>query len=261
MYFHHTDSIQRVTEYFQRDPEVQALLLGGSIAHGFETPTSDVDIMIFVSSEDYQKRFAENRVHFFNMELTTYEGGYVDGKYSTHEFVKQVAEKGSEPARFAFAGSRVLFSKIDGFEEDVRKAAQYPVQAKAERIRRFYAQLEAWHWYCGEALRLKNQYLLHTSLSKMTLFGGRLLLAHNETLYPYHKWFLKVLEQVKERPADILVLIQRLQEAPNQENIDAFYEAVKSFRTWIDNDLSWPTQFMLDSELNWMHGEAPVDDL
>ena len=61
MHPHHTQSIQRVTEYFQRDPEVLALFLGGSIAHGFETETSDIDIMIFVSDEDYKKRLAEKR--------------------------------------------------------------------------------------------------------------------------------------------------------------------------------------------------------
>src|SRR6185369_8441389 len=99
MYPHHTQSIQNVTAYFQRDPEVLALMLGGSIAHGFETATSDVDILIFVSDEDYQQRFANNQIHFFNRELTTYAeaGGYVDGKYTTLSFVKQVIEKGSEP--------------------------------------------------------------------------------------------------------------------------------------------------------------------
>jgi predicted nucleotidyltransferase len=261
MYTHHTQSIQNVTEYFRRDPEVLALLLGGSIAHGFETPTSDIDIMIFVSDEVYKKRFAENRIHFFNTELTTYEGGYVDGKYSTQSFVRQVIEKGSEPARFAFAGAQVLFSKMDEFEGDVRKAAEYPVADKAERIKRFYAQFEAWHWYCGEALRLKNQYLLGTSVSKFILFSGRLILAHNELLYPYHKWFLKVLDGAKEKPAGLLESIQHLNASPIKENIEALYETVKGFRTWIAGDFNWPTQFMLDSELNWQDGKTPVDDL
>ncbi len=261
MYSHHTQSIQNVTDYFQRDPEVLALLLGGSIAHGFETATSDVDIMIFVSEEDYRKRFAENRIHFFNMELTTYQGGYVDGKYSTPGFLKQVIEKGSEPARFAFAGSQVLFSKMAGFAEDICKAAQYPLADKAERIQRFYAQFEAWHWYCGEALRLNNQYLLGTSVSKFILFSGRLILAHNELLHPYHKWFLKVLESAKEKPEGLLENIHQLHEAPTAENIASLYEQVKDFHTWIEGDFSWPTQFMLDSELNWQDGKTPVDDL
>ena len=261
MYPHHTQSIQNVTDYFQRDPEVLALLLGGSIAHGFETETSDIDLMIFVSDEDYKKRFAENRVHFFTMELTPYAGGYVDGKYSTRSFVQQVAEKGSEPARFAFAGSQILINKLDGFAEEIRKAAQYPQAGKVERIRRFYAQFEAWHWYCGEALQKKNQYLLGTSISKFILFSGRLILAHNELLYPYHKWFLKVLEGAKDKPVDLLESIHKLNENPISENIEALYEKVKSFQPWIEGDFSWPTQFMFDSELNWRDSTTPVDDL
>ncbi len=261
MHPHHIDSIQRVTDHFQRDPEVLALLLGGSIAHGFETPTSDIDILIFVSDEDYKKRFAENRIHFFNTELPTYPGGYVDGKYSTRGFVRQVIEKGSEPARFAFAGSRVLFSKMDGFKSEVRQAAQYPLTDKAERIRRFYAQFEAWHWYCGEALRLENQYLLGTSTSKFILFSGRLILAHNELLYPYHKWFLRVLEGASDKPADLLPRIRALTESATTENVEALYETVKDFRPWIEGGFNWPTQFMLDSELNWTDGKTPVDDL
>jgi predicted nucleotidyltransferase len=261
MYPHHSQSIQNVTEYFQRDPEVLALLLGGSIAHGFETETSDVDIMIFVSDADYKKRFAENRIHFFNMELTTYEGGYVDGKYSTRSFVRQVVEKGSDPARFAFEGSRVLFSKMDGFESEVRDAARYPVTDKAERIKRFYAQFEAWHWYCGEALRLNNPYLLGTSVSKFILFSGRLILTHNELLYPYHKWFLRVLEGASDKPSSLLPRIQALTASPTAENVEALYESVRDFRPWIEGDFNWPTQFMLDSELNWIDGGTPVDDL
>jgi predicted nucleotidyltransferase len=261
MYPHHTQSIQNVTEYFRHDPEVLALLLGGSIAHGFESSISDVDVMILVSDENYRRRFQKGDIHFYNKELCTYAGGYVDGKYLSLEFVKQVAAKGSEPARFAFAGSQVLFSKVDGVVEQVHEAEQYPVAEKAERIKRFYAQFEAWHWYCGEALGKRNPYLLGTSISKLILFGGRLILAHNEMLYPYHKWFLKVLEQAKDRPSDLLAFIQTLNASSTDENIEAFYEKIKTFQYWTDSPLSWPTQFMLDSELNWMDGRTPVDDL
>lgn len=258
---HHSQSIQNVKEYFQRDPEVQALLLSGSIAHGFQSPTSDVDIMIFVSEEDHQKRFQTGGLHFFNTDLCTYEGGYVDGKYLSLNFVKQVLEKGSEPARFAFEGSQVLFSRVEGFAEDVCRIAEYPAAEKSERIKRFYAQFEAWHWYCGEALAKGNQYLLGTSISKLILFGGRLILTHNEMLYPYHKWFLKVLEGAQEKPADLMASIHALTAAPTTETVEAFYEKVKSFQPWSEDPHHWPVQFLLDSELNWLDGKTPVDDL
>jgi predicted nucleotidyltransferase len=258
---HHTQSIQNVTHYFQRDPQVLALLLSGSIAHGFHSPTSDIDIMIFISEEDYQDRFERGQLTFFNTELCTYEGGYVDGKYISLDFVKQVLEKGSDPARFAFEGGQVLFSRIEGFEEDIHLIVQYPIAEKVERIKRFHAQLEAWRWYCGEALRKGNQYLLGIAVSKLILFGGRLILTHNEMLYPYHKWFLKVLEQAKDQPADLMVRIEALTESPTIDNIEAFYQLVKTFQPWDENPYGWGAQFMLDSELNWMGGKAPVDDL
>ena len=261
MYPHHRQSIQNVREYFQHDADVQALLLSGSIAHGFQSPSSDVDIMIFVTEEEYQKRFESGQLHFFNTDLCNYEGGYVDGKYLSLSFVKQVLAKGSEPARFAFEGSQVLFSRVDSFAEDVCKIAEYPVAEKAERIKRFYAQFEAWHWYCGEALAKGNQYLLGTSVSKLILFGGRLILAHNQMLYPYHKWFLKVLENAREKPSDLLASIQSLTGTPTAETVEAFYERVKTFQPWSDNPHHWPVQFLFDSELNWIDGNTPVDDL
>ena len=261
MYSHHLQSIQNVTEYFQSDPVVLALLLGGSIAHGFETPTSDVDILILVSDADYRKRLEQNRVHFFNRDLCTYEGGYVDGKYLGLDFLDQVQKKGSEPARFAFAGSRVLLSRIEGLAEDLCRIAEYSSAEKAERIKRFYAQFEAWHWYCQESLRLENDYLLGTSVSKFILFSGRLILAHHELLYPYHKWFLRVLEAAIDKPDGLLDCIHELNRSPTLENIEALYEKVKTFQPWIEGEFSWPTQFMFDSELNWLEGKTPVDDL
>ncbi len=258
---HHSKSIQNVKEYFEGNPEVLALLLSGSLAHGFESPASDVDIMIFISEESHQKRFQTGQLTFFTRELCTYTEGYVDGKYLSLSFLKQVAEKGSEPARFAFEGSQILFSRIEGFEQQVRRIAAYPTAEKAERIRRFHAQLEAWHWYCGEALKQGNRYLLGTAVSKLILFGGRLVLAHNEMLYPYHKWFLKVLERAGDKPVEFMSCLQALSAEPTQENVEAFYETVKTFQPWSENPYGWGAQFMLDSELNWLDGQTPVDDL
>lgn len=261
MYPHHTQTIQNVKEYFERDSQVLALLLSGSIAHGFESETSDVDILIFLTEEEYQKRLQMGQVTFFTMDLCTYPGGYVDGKYLSLSFVRQVAEKGSEPARFAFEGAQILFNRIDGFEQEIRRVVAYPVAEKAERIKRFAAQLEAWHWYCGEALKKGNPYLLGVAVSKLILFGGRLILAHNEMLYPYHKWFLNVLEKAPDKPGGLLDCIHKLNAEPTVENVEAFYQKVKTFQTWNENPYGWGAQFMLDSELNWMDGKTPVDDL
>ena len=261
MYQHHSESIDRVRAYFQDIPAVQGLLLGGSIAHGFETPSSDIDIMIVVSDEEHQQRMQAGTIQFFSCELCTYPEGYVDGKYASTGFMRQVAASGSEPARFAYADAQVLFARSDGVEALARQIARYPIEHKAARMRSFFAQFEGWNWYVSEALRLKNAYLLGVSISKLILFGGRLILAHNEMLYPYHKWFLRVLEGAPDKPVDLLPRIHALTQEPTEANTRAFFDCVRDFRVWETSAHGWPSQFMLDSELTWMDDKTAVDDL
>ena len=261
MLSHHALSIQKVVDHFLPDPAVQALILGGSLAHGFAGPDSDIDVLIVVGDADYERRRQAGETQFFSRELCTYDKGYVDGKYLTAAFVQQVADQGSEPARFAFQEAQVLFSRLPEMETLVQAAARYPTEGQTERMGRFYAQLEAWHWYAHEALRLGNPYLYGTAASKLILFGGRLILAHNTLLYPYHKWFLKVLESAADKPAGLMDHLWPLYEDPTTAAVQTFYEAVRDFRVWPKLTANWPAQFMADSELNWLHGSPPVDDL
>src|SRR3712207_4287705 len=99
MYPHHEETIRRVVEHFEAQPEVRALLLGGSIAHGFASAESDVDIMIIVDEAAHAQRVRDGRLQFFSLELATYPGGYVDGKFIGERFLDEVAERGSDPAR------------------------------------------------------------------------------------------------------------------------------------------------------------------
>lgn len=261
VYPHHAESIRRVVEYFAKEPEAEALILGGSLAHGFAGPASDIDVMIVVSEAAYTRRIGAGQLTFFDRALCTYDGGYVDGKYVRLAFLRQAAEMGSDPARFAFLDAQVLFSRIDGLDEMLRAIARYPVAQKADRLRRFYAQFEAWNWYAHEALKLNNPYLLGVSVGRLVLFGGRLILTHNELLYPYHKWFLRVLERADDKPVDLLDRIARLYADSSGEAVTSFYEAVKNFRAWPALPAGWSSQFMIDSELNWLNGSVPVDDL
>jgi hypothetical protein len=261
MYEHHEASIQKVVGYFRTVPEVEALILGGSIAHGFASPNSDIDLMIVVSDGEYEDRLRDGRLQFFDNQLCTYDGGYAEGKYLGLGMLRKLAESGSEPARFAFLDSLVLISRIDTLDEMIRSITRYPVERKAERMRRFYAQFEAWNWYANEGVRLNDPYLLGISVAKLVLFGGRLILAHNELLYPYHKWFLKMLERADEKPPDMLESISNLHREPTVGNVMSFYQMVANFRAWEVPDVGWPNQFIIDSELSWLTGTTAVDDL
>ena len=59
------------------------VLVGGSIAHGFATATSDVDLLIVVSDAEWERRLAAGDTTELDRESATYEGGYVDCKYTS----------------------------------------------------------------------------------------------------------------------------------------------------------------------------------
>ena len=260
---HHAQAIENVVAAFEQDPTVLALLLAGSLAHGFARPDSDVDIAIVVGADDYARRKRENRLHYVSRSLCGYEHGYVDGKYVDERFLRLVAERGSDPARYAFQGTRILFSHVDGLDAVLAEIVRYPVAQKGERIQRFTAQLLAWRWYHGEALRQENEYLRQLALHKLVLFGARIVLAHNELLFPYHKWMLRVLETAPSKPPGLLADIQRLLAGPPHAQVEAYCQALLDF-IGVDADAAnhaWPMRFMTDTELRWVGEEPCIDDL
>lgn len=261
MFPHHQETIRRVTAKLQDDPQVQAVLLAGSIAHGFETEQSDVDILILVDQAHQNELIRTNRNHYYDPQSATYPGGYVDGKYITREFLHLVRDRGNEPTRFAFQGASVLFSREPRLGDTLADLVRYPREKKADHIRRFYAQLETWKWYSDEAQRHKNTYLLNLSVQNLILFGGRMVLAWNEQLFPYHKWFLRVLGGVREKPANLLALVDQLCRHPETQTIDRFYQTVKDFQDWDVEGVNWPASFAQDVELRWMTGEPTIGDL
>jgi Nucleotidyltransferase domain len=261
MFPHHAISLRRTIEHFEQTRGVLGLILGGSIAHGFCSESSDIDVMIVVSDDEHGERLRSASSCFFSRELVTYEAGYVDGKYVSPGFMRAVAARGSEPARFAFQDARLLFCRDPALPALLEGAARYPTEGKAARIARFEAQFEAWRWYSGEANKRADMPLLRTAISKLTLFAGRIVLAHNELLYPFHKWFWRVLGSAPEKPAGLLPLLEALASAPTPEAVDALALSLREFRGWSMGHPHWPAQFLRDSELNWLDSPPPVDDL
>jgi len=260
VYPHHRQAIAKLTRHFQDDEEPTAVYLAGSIAHGFERPDSDVDLIIVVDDEAHAERAREHRLHFYDMEVSDHPGVFAEGKYVSESFLEEVARHGSEPARFALHDARRLVGRVD-YTECFERIARYPIEGKVDRLRRFFAQVEAWHWYVTQATALEDPYLLGTAISKLVLFGGRLVLTRNELLYPYHKWLLRVLEGAKDKPDGLMAAIDALHAEPTRAHADRFRELVIFHGPWAVPEAGWPAQFLIDSELNWLDGEPPVDDL
>lgn len=260
MYSHHMNAIKDATEKLKAQDEVLGVIVGGSVVHGYAIEDSDVDILIVYSDDEYNRRVTAGDLAYFETDSTHYEGGYIDGRATSVSFIKKVAEFGSEPAKYAFKDAMVTFDRAGGLEELVHAAALYPKQRKKENIEKFYAQFQTWRWYFYEALKRGNRYLMDVSVTKYVLFAGRLILAYNETLYPYHKWFLRELDGVKLKPDGLLLCINANIEQKKPEHVEKLYNLITSFTQW-PNSKPWSERFMFDSEFAWLDGRASISDL
>ncbi len=261
MYPQHAETISNIVAHFANREEVLAVLLTGSIAHGFARENSDVDIAIIVSESDFEGRKAARELTFYDASLCSYPEGYVDGKYMDLTFIREVAERGSEPARFAFKDAKILSNKVTDLEQLVFEASSYPLQQQAANLLRFQAQFEAWYWYVQQAFQTQDHYLLQFATSKLALFGCRQILAHNSMLFPFHKWLTRVVAQAPSRPDHFLSQMDAMLQSPTPDTTSLFFNSVAEFVPRVASEHHWSTHFMLDSELNWMSGYTPVDDL
>lgn len=258
---HHKDSIEIFLNKYTKDETILALLLAGSIAHGFAKPESDIDIIIIVDEKEYQKRKKEKKLAFSLWDICTYDGGYVDCKVISIDFLKLVAGKGSDPARYAFKDNIVLFSRINDLDDILKKIAMFSHQEKDERRKRFISQLLAWKWFYSEAVKKQNNYLLYLALQKVILFSCRIVLNENNMLYPYHKWLISVISKAKEKPKMFDALLKEIMENHSLELVNQIIDETLEFLNLKEKEIDWPNQFLLDSEWNWVNNSPPVDDI
>jgi len=257
---HHRRVVDRLVERFADDPNFLAMLVGGSIARGWERDDSDVDILLIASDSEYARRRPARDFLYFTRDLCDYPDGYVDGKIVDLAFLREVAERGSEPARAAFVGVEIALSRVADLAELVGRISAYPEDMRREKIRSFYAEVQAWQWYVSEAHKRGDPYLLTQAAANLALFGGRLILAHNRVLYPFHKWFTTVLREAPEKPAGFLELFDALLAEPTKASADRFCEAIFNFTEWDLPPEGWPARFMEDVEWAWRRGKPPIAD-
>src|SRR5579885_165604 len=148
---HHEQTIQRLVDLFQDDPNFLAMIVGGSLAKGWGSEYSDVDIMLVATDEEFARRLSTGEMTYINEEIADYPGGYVDGKIIDMAFLQDVADHGSEPARAAFLNAIVAYSRIPELDALLARLPVYPEQERAAKIRAFAGHMTLLYWYVGEA--------------------------------------------------------------------------------------------------------------
>ena len=257
---HHQRAIDRLADAYRGDPRFCGLIIGGSVAKGCARKDSDVDFLIIASDEAFEQHQAARDLFINRRDLCDYDGGFVDGKIINLAFLSALAERGNEPSRAAFEGAFLAYSHVHGLDGLLQRIPVYPEAGHDERIAAFYSMAFMQHWMIHEAERHGNCYTLTRAASQLALYAGRLILAHNRRLFPYHKWLTRALDSVPDKPDDLMARFDGLLTDPCGARATALFEEVRAFQDWGVSDLEAYTWFMTEVEWSWMSGTTPIED-
>lgn len=257
---HHLRAIDRLADAYRDDGRYQAIIIGGSVAKGYARDDSDVDFLIVATDEAFKQHLAARDLFINRTDLCDYDGGFVDGKIVDYSYLAKLAQHGNEPSRAAFQGAFTAYSHLPALDSLLAQIPVYPEVGHEKRIQAFYCMAFIQHWLLHEAEKHNNSYTLSRAASQLALFSGRLILAHNRRLFPYHKWLPRALEAAPQKPTRFMERFQNLVTQPCGQTANALFEGICEFQDWGISDLEAYTWFMTDVEWSWMTGDTPLED-
>jgi len=262
MWPHHQAAVGSLLPELEEDPAARALILGGSLAKGYGSPGSDIDGYLVVTDDDLKRRVERlDLVYRTRKNHCDYEGGYFDLKCVSRAMLEDAAARGPEPFRASFLGATVPWSRIGPLDGLLARLTAYPEAGHAAKVLSLRCHLEGMQWYASEAQRRGDAYLLAWSAARVALLAGRLILAHNRVLYPYHKWLMRCVAEAPDKPAGFEAAVRELVTAPSAAAADRLASMTLAFADWGDPPIGWWNHWIVETEWRWVHGSASLDDM
>ena len=228
-YPHHREAVKELISIFREKEGVIALVFGGSVAKHMEREDSDIDAMVIVTEEFYERKRKVNCIaECISMGDCAYPGGYFDVKYMTKDYIRDAAEKGSEPTRNSFIGSHVLFSADEEVTELVRRIPVFQKQEFEEKMLSFFSNLQLNYNYFWKACRPEGYMKLKVA-SEIVYSLYRMVLQENEILFPCNRRLEQFVKLAPDQPEHLVEYCEEFCRTLEDEPLDKALEAWKAW--------------------------------
>ena len=228
-YPHHREAVKELISIFREKEGVIALVFGGSVAKHMEREDSDIDAMVIVTEEFYERKRKVNCIaECISMGDCAYPGGYFDVKYMTKDYIRDAAEKGSEPTRNSFIGSHVLFSADEEVTELVRRIPVFQKQEFEEKMLSFFSNLQLNYNYFWKACRPEGYMKLNVA-SEIVYSLYRMVLQENEILFPCNRRLEQFVKLAPDQPEHLVEYCEEFCRTLEDDPLDKALEAWKAW--------------------------------
>ena len=101
-------TIESLTASVRQDPSVLALILCGSVAEGSESEDSDIDVIVVVTDERFERERQDKNYFWGTTRISPEYPVEVDGKVVPKRFLQEAWAHGTENIRNTLRTARVL---------------------------------------------------------------------------------------------------------------------------------------------------------
>lgn len=257
---HQEDTLAAYVAKVSQDEASIAVVLVGSLGKGTERVDSDVDVYLVVTEEAFGHAQESEQLSYVDRDIATYEGGYVDIKVVTGEYLRRAAAEGDDPVRASFIGARVAWTRDAEIPQLVAAVPTMPEDAWDERAASFIAQMRLYGGYfLTQGAQLGDVYLLRWAAVHAVSSAGRALLARGHVLFQGNKYLTGLLAGLPDLPEGYLELAEKMLTAPTLEIGTAFLALVEGHEDWPISREQTLSRFVRENELSWLTRVPPPE--
>jgi predicted nucleotidyltransferase len=253
------DTINQLIKQATKDESILGLILCGSVAKGTETDRSDIDVFVVVTDERFDKE-KETKNYFWGTDFDSEEFNVeVDGKIIPKDFLSKVWQFGNECVKGTLYHSKVIYSRDTDIEKLLENKYSISIEQKNVNVKKFYSLMKSCRFSADDDL--ENILFVNKCIYDTVFYACRLVLAHNDILYPCVKNLHKALKQCKDLPDNFIPLMNKVMDSYDFNDVVEFYNCVdryfKNYR--FDNRLR--RGYVLENELFWYFNTFPYSEI
>lgn len=257
---HHEDTLAAFVATVSEDPGTLAVVLDGSVAKGTERADSDVDVYLVVTDETYARAEAAEQLSYVDRGAVTYDGGYVDIKVATVDYLRKAALDGDDPVRASFLGARVAWTREEAVHALVAAIPELPEEVWTDRAAAFIAQMRLYGGYfLRQGDELGDPYLLRWAAVHLVSSAGRALLARGHVLFQGNKYLTRLLAKLPDLPEGYLSLAEEVLSSPSARGGQRLMTLVEEHDEWGISSEQTLSRFVRENELSWLTRVPPPE--
>ncbi len=252
------ETIERLKSLAAEDETILGLILCGSLANGTETDKSDVDVIVVVTDDRFRHE-QTNKNFFWGTDFDSNDFPVeVDGKIVPKRFIEEALRTGNESIRSTLFHSKMIYGDKE-LQESLRSFSGSINGKKLQNIRKFYALMKSARFSAN--VDTGNLLFVQKCIFDTVYFACRLVLAHNDILFPCVKNLHKEIENCSKIPEDFEDQMNDVLSTQSIEKLARFYKTVDKYFDQYHYDNRIRKGYVLENELFWFFGIKPYAEL